>query len=270
MAAVTTIVLDHVAVAAEHLSELWPRYAGDLGGRWIGGSTNPGFSFGQVGFANGMKVEGLYPDRPEENDFLRRFLDASGPGPHHITFKVPDLAGEIERATAAGLPPVSVNLDDPDWKEAFLHPKAACGIVVQLAQSGGQDLPAEDPVVPVPAPRVTPAATLDRIVQVVADLDLARRIFVDLLGGVPQATAPDERTLDLAWPGPGRLRFTVPLPGSTEADWLGARSGRLHHLAFTVADPHDVPDARPVPGQPDVYEVAPEHNLGVRLWLTRA
>lgn len=266
MPPVTTIDLDHVALATEHLSLLWPRYAGDLGGRWVGGSTSPGFTFGQVAFANGMKVEGLHPFQPEDNDFLRRFLDASGPGPHHITFKVPDLAHEIARATAAGLPPVSVNLDDPDWKEAFLHPKAACGIVVQLAQSSGGDLPPEAPEVPVPEPRVTPPASLDRIVQLVADLSLARRVFVDLLGGRPEHE--DATTLDLAWPGPGRLRLTVPVLGSPEAGWMGTRSGRLGHLAFTVADPQDVPGA--VPLSDDVYEVAPAHNLGVRLRLTRA
>src|SRR3982074_315909 len=47
------IDLDHVAVAAERLDDLWPRYAGDLAGAWAGGGVTPGFASAQVAFANG-------------------------------------------------------------------------------------------------------------------------------------------------------------------------------------------------------------------------
>ena len=52
-------VLDHVAVAAERASDLWPRYAGELAGEWVGGGESIGFDSGQVGYANGMRLEGL-------------------------------------------------------------------------------------------------------------------------------------------------------------------------------------------------------------------
>ena len=61
----------------------------------MGGGDTPGFYSAQVRFANGMKVEGLEPRRVEENDFLARFLAASGPGPHHLTFKVPDIRAAL-------------------------------------------------------------------------------------------------------------------------------------------------------------------------------
>ena len=86
----TAAVLDHVAVAAERQRELWPRYAGDLAGKWVAGDDAADYEIGflaaQVAFANGMKVEMLEPFAVEVNDFLRRFLDRSGPGPHHLTF----------------------------------------------------------------------------------------------------------------------------------------------------------------------------------------
>ena len=40
----------------------------------------------------------------------------------------------VLRCSAARL--VSVSRDDPDWQEAFFHPKEASGIVVQLAKDG--------------------------------------------------------------------------------------------------------------------------------------
>jgi hypothetical protein len=86
--------LDHVALAAEHAADQWPRYGGDLGGDWIGGADSPGFRFEQFRFANGMAVELLEPANIEQNDFLRRFLNHSGPGPHHLTDL---LGGHLQR-----------------------------------------------------------------------------------------------------------------------------------------------------------------------------
>ena len=94
----------------------------------------PGFAPAQLRFANGARVEVLMPWDTEVNDFLSRFLAANGPGPHHLTFKVPDLADAIDRARAYGIEPVGIDLSHPEWLEAFLHPKVATGVVVQLAE----------------------------------------------------------------------------------------------------------------------------------------
>src|SRR5436309_1755265 len=96
------IDLDHVAVAAERQDDVWPRYAGDLGGSWVAGGPEYGFASAQVSYRNGMRLEVLEPYMPERNDFLRRFLDRNGPGAHHLTFKVGDLAAALERVEAAG------------------------------------------------------------------------------------------------------------------------------------------------------------------------
>ena len=258
------IDLDHVAVAAERMADLWPRYAGDLAGRYEGGGWTPGFLSAQVSYANGMRLEVLEPHKPEDNDFLRRFIDRNGPGPHHLTFKVGDIRAAIAAAEAAGYPPVSVNLSDPGWQEAFLHPKAAHGVVVQLAQSsGGGDwggLPADG----LPPPRTAGPASLDRVVLAVADLDGAQRMFADLLGGrvIDDDIDASGTWVDLAWPGPGRVRLVQPHTGDP---WLGDRAGRMRHLAFTTDDPAAVPGA--VARGDGTFEVPPEANLGTRLLL---
>ncbi len=259
--------LDHVAVAAERLVELWPRYIGELGGTWVGGGETAGFAFGQVAYANGMKVEALEPCQVGENDFLRRFLDRNGPGAHHVTFKVADLSAALSAADALGFGPINVDLEDPQWKEAFLHPKDACGIVVQLAQMDGE---ADWPPAPddLPASRLSAPARLDRITHVVADTGRARRLFQQLLGGQPGAEGNDSsaRWFDLGWEGGGCIRLVTPnAPGSVET-WLGDRPGRFHHLALattrpdTFAGAHVTHDGR--------FEVPPEANAGVRLLLT--
>ncbi len=94
----TDAALDHVAVAVERWADAWPRYAVELGGAWSSGGFNVGFGPAQLRFANGARVEILQPWEPEENPFLRRFLDRHGPSPHHLTFKVPDLASAIDQA----------------------------------------------------------------------------------------------------------------------------------------------------------------------------
>ena len=256
-------VLDHVAVAAERADDLWPRYAGELGGQWLGGGETAGFYSAQVVYSNGMKLEGLEPRRVDENDFLRRFLDHSGPGPHHLTFKVPDITAAIAATEAAGFPLVGVNVADPRWKEAFVHPKAACGIVVQLAQSDGEweYEPRPDDL---PAPRTDPAR-LDHVTHAVADVGRARELFEDVLGGVVQVEeAHGARAwVDLAWPSGGAVRLETPTGAGPLRDWIGDRPGRFHHLAFTAARPHELAGA--VTTDNGTVEVPPEANLGVRL-----
>ena len=166
-----------------------------------------------------MTIELLEPWEPERNDFLARFLARHGPGPHHLTFKVRDITAALERVTAAGYHPVNVNLDDPYWKEAFLHPQEAHGTVVQLAEAH-EDLPdiaafvaqvrAQGPHAnpqwwpdpPAPGPR---AARLRRVVLGVASIASARGLFTDLLdGGIDDE---GEGWVELVWPAGSRLRL---------------------------------------------------------------
>jgi len=259
--------LDHVAIAVEHHSDAWPRYVSELGATWRSGGLGIGFAPGQIAFANAMKLELLRPHRPEDNDFLRRFLDDLGPGAHHLTFKVPDLTEALDAVEEAGYNPVGVDRSDPEWQEAFLHPREVPGVVVQLAQPDGTEWISPAPKAFPPPPLRAPAS-LDSIGHAVADLDNALRLFAGPLHGaiVDEGTTADSRWVELAWPGPGRLRLLAPTaPSSPIARWLGERRGRVHHLAFSLDEPGTIASAKP--SEDGTWEVAPADNLGVRLIL---
>jgi len=260
------ILLDHIAVASERAIDQFWRYYAELGGTFIGGGTDPGFHFWQLQYPSGMRIEILEDDPDHPEDFLRRFLDRNGPGPHHLTFKVPDLDQALTGVERHGYQPVGVEVSNPDWQQAFIHPKQAPGIVVQLACApGGEDLEGADSFLPLPRTR-TPA-DLERVVLLVADLEREVELFGEVLGGDAAEPAADAlgTFVDVTWPNGNKVRLADPTDHQAR-QWLGGRSGRLHHVAFTVADPTMVPGAEPV-GEGE-YELRPEHNLGVRLRLS--
>jgi methylmalonyl-CoA/ethylmalonyl-CoA epimerase len=214
--------LDHVALAAADTSEALRWLTGTLGGTVIFGGQATGFRPMQVWIGtpggDGMSIELLEPWETQHNDFLARFVARHGAGPHHLTFKVPDIVAAIERFRAAGIEPVNVDLSDPEWKEAFVLPRDAYGTVVQLAETAHQHSRAEllahvaqhgvegrprwwvDSL-----PATGPPARLRRVVLRSADPAGARRMFAGLLDGA--VAAEGEHFIELSWPGGARLRI---------------------------------------------------------------
>jgi catechol 2,3-dioxygenase-like lactoylglutathione lyase family enzyme len=126
--------LDHIAFGVPDVAPVAELLAGHLGGRERSSGPGSGFVFWQWEFAGGGAIEIILPDGPP-GGFLHRFLAERGAGPHHVTFKVPDIYDALDRARAHGYEPVGFDDRFPGWKEAFLHPKQAQGIVVQFAES---------------------------------------------------------------------------------------------------------------------------------------
>jgi methylmalonyl-CoA/ethylmalonyl-CoA epimerase len=133
---VSGIQLDHIAIATHRLSDVPPLLVGVLGGVPFFGMDAGPFRFGQWEFEGDGRIEVLEPRG--HDGFLHRFLAARGPGVHHVTFKVPSLRATCDRAESLGYGIVGYSDANPHWKEAFLHPKDALGLVVQLAQAAGK------------------------------------------------------------------------------------------------------------------------------------
>jgi methylmalonyl-CoA/ethylmalonyl-CoA epimerase len=220
-----TTDFDHLAIGTPALTDGWELFGGLLGGTWAYGGDSPGYWWGQLEFATGPKIELLTPTGGPDAAFLERFLASRGAGPHHFNFLVSDITEALARTRAFGIEPVGVSLDHPRWKEAFLHPRQAHGIVIQLAQQEGS------PVSPPPAglPGPGPAASFSLIEHHVGDLDGAVRLFRDVfegqhsLDGEPGAAGTG--TAELTWPGGKRIRLV-------QEDGLPL-GGALHHIGFT-------------------------------------
>ena len=216
--AIEGVRLDHVAHAVPRWQDVWERYATELGAEWSSGGPGPGFAPGQVRFGNDARLEILMPNDPHLNDFLQRFLQSNGPGPHHLTFKVPNLTDAIDHCRAVGFEPIGINRTDPEWMEAFLHPKVASGVVVQLAEApNAWSSPPPDDYPTARRQRrdgsgPVPPAALRRVVHAVADPERAADLFVGLLGADVAGTGeqPDHRWMDLDWGGPLSLRLVAP------------------------------------------------------------
>ena len=216
-----TAVLDHLAIGTPALTDGWELFGGVLGGSWAYGGDSPGFRWGQLEFGAGPKVELLTPSGGPAAAFLERFLAARGAGPHHFNFVVDDIGEALARIRALGIEPVGVNLANSHWKEAFLHPRDAHGIVIQVAQQTGS------PRVPAPPelPKPGPPTSFDLIEYRVGDLADATRLFRQALDG--QLDAASDRSAELTWPGGKRIRLV-------HEDGLPL-GGALHHVRFTRA-----------------------------------
>jgi methylmalonyl-CoA/ethylmalonyl-CoA epimerase len=131
--------IDHVAVAVHDIRSAMPLFVDSLGGEFLYGGDNKhqGFRWAQFRFPRGGKIELVTPLTPD--GFVARFLERRGEGVHHVTLKVPDIHRAMAHLTDRGVPLINVWTDEPDWKEAFIHPKDAHGVLIQIAQSSWSD-----------------------------------------------------------------------------------------------------------------------------------
>jgi len=173
---------DHIAYGVEDPIATFETLRQRFGTEWVQWDHNIGFSGLQVAFPNGFKFEVLHPMDVERNPFLRRFLDRRGSGPHHLTFRVDSIERYLNRLDALGIVPVAVSVDDPSWREAFVHPRGGIGILVQIAQSDN-DKHTEEPPEWRRVAKGTPVGVV-RVEQFVADIDAARRLLLALDGTV--------------------------------------------------------------------------------------
>ena len=67
---------------------------------------------------------------------LRRYLEKRGPGMHHLCLEVDDLQGMLEQLKAAGVQLINETpmMGSGGKQYAFVHPKSANGVMVELYQ----------------------------------------------------------------------------------------------------------------------------------------
>lgn len=203
--------LDHIAIALRSIGQAPDIVAGLLGG--IPDKTRPSRAFRWATwlFDGGGCLEVLEPTGSD--GFLHRFLAAHGPGVHHATFKVPDLDKACHAARATGHDVVGRDDSDASWKEAFLHPKRAQGIVVQMVEAASA--PASQPAAEIPPGVADPPAPVRLLGLRLRARTRERAIgqWRGLLGGAVEERGPSE--LIFRWPeSPLRLAVDVDAAGA--------------------------------------------------------
>ena len=203
----TRIRFDHIAIGMSRMVDATEMLVGTLGGVPAYGQPSGVFRWGSWTFEGGGTIEILEP--LGDHGFLHRFLDERGPGVHHVTFKVPSLDEVSARAERAGYDVVGRDDTDPEWKEAFLHPKQALGIVVQFAESAGGDDGPQPPWQPPPGPPDPPApVTIVGLRLRAHSRERARRQWETVLEGRPSEGPEGE--LIYRWPdSPMRLAVEI-------------------------------------------------------------
>jgi methylmalonyl-CoA/ethylmalonyl-CoA epimerase len=224
---VTKPVLDHVAIGTYKVADGWDLFGGVLGGAWVYGGDSPGFWWGQLGFAAGPKIELITPTPSPDSAFLERFLTARGPGPHHLNFIVPDISATLAGVRALGIEPVGVNLESENWKEGFLHPRDAYGIVIQVAQQSGRP---RELAPPSDLPSPGPSCAFALVEHNVNDLAGALQLFSGVLAGVvvSQQDTGSGAAAELSWENRARLRLVQASPPGGRGDARSGAPGLLH------------------------------------------
>lgn len=135
--------VDHFSIAARHTKD-GAAVVALMGGTYIDrGEDDDGFEWSQYRLPGGGKAEIIAPVADAGPDhFLVRYLEDRGPGLHHVTLKVHSLEAAIDAAERAGFRVVGRNTKG-QWREAFVHPSSASGVLVQLAEWSDAPTPRE-------------------------------------------------------------------------------------------------------------------------------
>ncbi|MGE0707824.1 MAG: methylmalonyl-CoA epimerase [Planctomycetota bacterium] len=126
--------IDHLGIAVRDLEASERLFASLLGtgssGREVVETEGVEVSFFQVGES---RLELLRPTRPESA--IQAALDRRGEGIHHMALSVDDIDAEVARLREAGFQFVgeAPRPGAGGHRVAFIHPKSAGGILVELS-----------------------------------------------------------------------------------------------------------------------------------------
>jgi methylmalonyl-CoA/ethylmalonyl-CoA epimerase len=127
--------LEHIGIAVKNIESANKLFASLLGKNPYKieevASEGVKTSFFEIG---GLKIELLEATTPESA--ITKFIEKKGEGVHHLAFEVADIRKSIEEYQAKGF--VLINQQPKDGADnkliAFLHPKSANGVLIELCQ----------------------------------------------------------------------------------------------------------------------------------------
>ena len=127
--------IDHIGIAVNDIDEALKVYRDALGLEVTHVADEPEQRV-KVAFLprGGSEIELLEP-YPGEGP-VRKFMDKRGEGIHHVCLEVDDIEAALARLAAAGVQLIDERprLNSRGQKIAFIHPKGAHGVLIELYQ----------------------------------------------------------------------------------------------------------------------------------------
>jgi len=127
---------DHVGVAADDAAALVDLFGGLLGTPVAHEEEFEGMRVVFLAVGDGY-LELLEPGE-DAGGAVARFLDARGPGIHHVAFRTDDVEAALETARELGVDLVDEEPRPGAWghEVAFLHPRSTGGVLVEFVEHG--------------------------------------------------------------------------------------------------------------------------------------
>lgn len=126
--------LDHVAIAVNDYEKAFHFFTRIMGAVPGASVTEEKLKFNWEILSAGdlSRLEILTPAGP--GSFLEGFLKDKPGGVHHLTFETSDIQQAKTVLEENAIPYFGFNDQDPAWKELFIHPKHAFGVLIQIAE----------------------------------------------------------------------------------------------------------------------------------------
>ena len=127
---------DHIGIAVFSIDKARPFFEDILGAKHRRTADHHSGDFRIALFdLHDFCIELLEPVNPD--GFLAKFLAKRGEGFHHLTLQIPDLVAKVAAMEEHGVRVVDKSFDDPASIDAFVSPKSAHGLLIQLGQTLG-------------------------------------------------------------------------------------------------------------------------------------
>jgi len=127
--------IDHIAILTDDLDGAL-RFWRDALGMELGGVEDVAAEKSLVAFlpAGESEIELVQPTTADTG--LARYLEKRGPGMHHVCLEVDDIAGMLIRLKEQGIQLINETAVSGlhGRQYAFIHPKAAGGVLIELYQ----------------------------------------------------------------------------------------------------------------------------------------
>jgi methylmalonyl-CoA/ethylmalonyl-CoA epimerase len=130
--------IDHIAILVDDM-EATLRFWRDALGMQVAGLQDVPAEAAQIAFmpTGGSEIELVRPTT--EDSGLARYLQKRGPGMHHVCLEVDDIQGMLAQLKLHGVQLINEEprLGPDGRKYAFVHPKSANGVMVELYELPG-------------------------------------------------------------------------------------------------------------------------------------